>query len=405
MLKKQLFNRQEKILLGVLAFINFSHIVDFMIVMPMGPRLMRTFNISPHQLGVLLSSYSFSAAAMAIVISFFVDRFDRKKNLLVFYIGFCTSTVACAFSPSYHFLLLSRLLSGAFGGMLGSMILAIVGDSINAERRGSAFGIITLALSMASVVGVPFSLFLANKFDWHAPFLFLGCISFLLTFAIIFFVPPITKHLEEPHLTSPVQDFFSVVKNSNQLKAMFFMFCLVLGQFSIVPYISAALVANAGVLETQLQYVYLVAGCFTFFTAPIIGRLADRYGKRNVFYYSLAISMIPIYMITHQGVAPLFVIIPFSTLLFVSLGGRMIPAMALITSTVNPQHRGTFMSLNSSVMQLSSALATFIGGLILIKNVGGRLENYDLVGIFSMVFSLIAGYLIRTVKVIEFGGN
>ncbi len=396
-----MFSRQEKIILAILAFINFSHIVDFMIMMPLGPRFMRIFDVNPHQFGLLVSGYTFSAGIMALLTSFFVDRFDRKKNLLFFYIGFGLSTVACAFSPNYHFLLLARICTGAFGGVMSSLVLAIVGDTINVERRGSAMGIIMLALSAASIFGVPFSLFLANHYDWHAPFLFLGGVSLALVIVVVIFLPPLRKHLETPHTTSPIQDFLTVIKNPNQIRALLFMFCLVLGQFTVVPFISPALVANAGVLESQLQYIYLVGGFCTFFSSPLIGRLSDKFGKRKVFYYGVMISLLPIYIITHQGPAPLYMILPFSALLFVAMGGRMIPAMALVTSTVKPEHRGTFMSLNSAVQQFSSAIASYLAGLIIVKNVGGQLENYDIVGMIAMFFSVIAVYLIRKIKIVS----
>lgn len=393
-----MFSRQEKITLSVLAFLNFTHIVDFMIMMPLGPRFMRLFDINPHQFGLLVSTYTFSAGSMAILTSFFVDRFDRKKNLLFFYCGFCISTLGCALSPTYEFLLFTRTMTGAFGGVMSSLVLAIVGDTISEERRGSAMGIIMLSLSAASVAGVPFSLFLATQFDWHAPFLFLGAVSFVLIFAVAFLIPPIRKHLAEPHNSSPIEDFLSVLKNSNQVRALLFMFCLVLGQFSVIPFISPSLVANAGVLEGQLQYIYLVGGICTFFSAPFVGRMSDRFGHRKVFYVGVFISLIPLYAITHQKPAPLYIILFFCALLFVALGSRMIPAMALIISTVEPKHRGTFMSLNSAVQQFSSAFASYLSGLIIMKSADGHLENYDRVGIFAIFFSILAIALIKKNK-------
>lgn len=396
-----MFSKDEKILLFILSFIQFSHIVDFMIIMPLGPQFMRIFAINPHEFGLLVSAYTFSAGITALLAAFFSDQFDRKKMLLFFYVGFCSATVFCALAPNYVALLTARVITGAFGGVMSSLVLAIVGDVIAPQRRATAMGVVMMSFSLASVVGVPFSLYLANAFSWHAPFFFLGIVSFSLIFVIIFKVPALTKHLEMKTAETAVQSFLMILKNRNNSFALFFMFCLVLGHFTVIPFISPSLVANAGVTEAQLPLTYLVGGILTIFSSPLVGRLADKYGKKKVFYYGVVVSMIPIYLITHLTPMPLYYVIPVSALLFMAMSGRMIPAMALITSTVTPKNRGSFMSLNSAVQQFSSAAASYLAGIIIVKSADGQLQNYDLVGFIAISFSFISLFLIKKIRTVE----
>lgn len=390
MAKKQIFNRQEKLLLFSLAFVQFSHIVDFMILMPLGPQLMRTFNINPHEFGILVSAYTFAAGTTGLLSALFIDGFDRKKALLFFYVGFGLGTLACAAADGYHELLIARTLTGAFGGVLSSLTLAIVGDAIDSSRRGTAMGTVMASFSLASIFGVPFSLYLANHFDWHAPFVFLGATSLLLIGLITYAIPSMKTHLVEGKKDSPAQVIGNLLSNPNQIAALVFMMLLVFGQFSIIPFLSPSYVANAGMTEAQLPLVYLVGGGISIITSPLIGRWSDLSGKRKVFIIGALMSIVPIFAITNLSVTPLYILLPLTALFFVCMGGRMIPAMAMVTSTVTPRYRGSFMSITSSVQQFASALAAYVAGIMITKGADGRLANYDHVGYIAIVFSVLA---------------
>ncbi|MBO9665330.1 MAG: MFS transporter [Bdellovibrio sp.] len=399
-----MFSKKEKILLGILASIQFSSIVDFMIMMPLGPQLMRLFGISPHQFGLLVSSYTFSAGISGFLASFFMDKFDRKNCLLFFFVGFSIGTIACALAPNYELLLFARGLTGVFGGVLSSLVLSIVSDSISYERRGSAMGVIMTSFSMASILGVPFSLFLANEFDWHAPFMFLGVASLLLCVVVWMFIPPMRHHLEVTRPKEAVyQSLVRIGNNPNQLRALLFMSAVIIGHFSIVPYLSPSMVSNAGLTEQQLPLIYMIGGLFTIFTSPFIGRLADRYGKHVVFKYGAAITILPIFAITHLEVSPVWIVLTVTSVFFVVSGGRMIPATALVSGTASPQHRGSFMSIVSCVQQLSSATASYVAGIIITKGADGRLEHYTTVGYIAIAFTILAIYLSRKIEAIEKG--
>lgn len=397
-----MFSKQEKILLGILAAIQFSSIVDFMIMMPLGPQLMRMFAINPHQFGLLVSSYTFCAGISGFMASFFMDKFDRKLSLLFFFIGFSLGTVACGISPSYETLLLARGLTGIFGGVLSSLVLSIVSDAISYERRGSAMGVIMTSFSMASVLGVPFSLFLANQYSWHAPFVFLGVISLALCLVIWFHVPPMRLHLMEARAKEPPHRVLTrILHNKNQRRALLFMSSVMFGHFAIIPFLSPSLVANAGMTEAQLPFMYMTGGIFTIFTSPWIGRLADRYGKHKVFLWGALITLLPYWVITHLGPTPLWIILAICAFFFVSSGGRMIPATALVSGTALPQTRGSFMSIVSCVQQLSSAVSSYIAGWIVTTNATGRLENYNVVGYVAVAFTFVAIYLSKKIQAVE----
>lgn len=397
-----MFSKSEKILLAILASIQFSSIVDFMIMMPLGPYLMRIFNITPHQFGLLVSSYTFFAGLSGFTASLFVDKYDRKSCLMLFFTGFSIGTVACGLAPSYETLLLARGLTGIFGGVLSSLVLSIVSDAIPFERRGGAMGVVMTSFSMASILGVPFGLFLADKFSWHTPFLVLGGLSCVLCFVIWKYIPKMAGHLvEASQRLHPVRVLLNIFDNPNQRRALVFMFCVIFGHFALVPFLSPSMVANAGMKESELPLIYMVGGAFTIFTSPFIGRLADRYGKQKIFFYGALITILPILAITNLGVSPLWVILTATASFFVFSGARMIPATALVSGTTMPRNRGSFMSIVSCVQQLTSAIASYVAGIIVVQTPDGRLEKYNVVGFIAIAFTLIAVYLSKTLKTIE----
>jgi DHA1 family inner membrane transport protein len=396
-----MFTRQEKILLAILASIQFSSIVDFMIMMPLGPQLMRIFEINPHQFGLLVSSYTFFAGLSGFAASFFMDKFDRKKSLIFFFVGFGVGTVACGLATSYETLLAARGLTGIFGGVLGSLVMAIVSDAISYDRRGSAMGVVMMSFSLASVLGVPLSLYAANIWGWHSPFLALGVVSLILCGVIWKAVPPMGAHLTGQTKEPIHRTITRIFQNPNQLKALIFMATVIFGHFAVIPFMSPSLVSNAGLTEAQLPLMYMCGGLLTIFTSPLIGKLADKFGKPKVFFWGALLTTIPYFAITHLGPTPVWLVLCFTTFLFVSSGGRMIPASAMVSGTSNPQTRGSFMSIVSCVQQLASALASYIAGIMITKDAQGHLINYDWVGYISIATTFVAMYLSTRLETVE----
>jgi DHA1 family inner membrane transport protein len=390
---------REKLLLYTLAAINFVHIIDFMIVMPLGPQLMKLLHISPAQFGMIVSAYTYSAGISSFVGASFIDRFGRKTALMFLFAGFIVGTFACGLSDSFGLLLAARCVTGAFGGLLGAVIFSIVGDVIPFERRSTAMGIVMSSFSVASVLGVPFGLFLATTYVWEAPFYFLGGIG-ILVFGLVWYVVPAMKgHISSErkgHIFSFLVDIF---KQPNQLRALSLMGMLVLGQFTIVPFLATYFVFNVGFTEKQLTWIYLLGGAFTFFTSPWFGRMADRYGNMKIFSISAVLSLIPIIAITNMPALPFYWALIPTTLFFIFIGGRMVPAMGMITATVSPERRGSFMTVNTSVMQFMSGNAAFIGGLIITENADHKLGNYAYVGLIAVAASIACLFLARRIRI------
>lgn len=394
--------QKERLLLWTLAAINFTHIVDFMILMPLGPQLMRIFQISPQEFGLLVSSYTLSAGVSSFFGAFILDKYDRRSILIWVFLGFLVGTLACALSPNYPFLLFSRILSGLFGGLTSALIFAIIGDAIPDQRRGRAMGLVMAAFSVASVVGVPFGLFIASLSNWHAPFFFLALLAMIILGLIYKFVPSISVPQSEGNVKpNPLQVIRRVTNNGNQMRAISLTVMMMLGQFMVIPFLSPFMVANVGFSEIQLTYIYMAGGFFTVFTSPWVGRLTDKYGKVPIFTIFMSLNVIPIGIITHLGTTPIVLALLVSTLFFVTSNGRMVPAAALITGTAKAENRGSFLSFNSAVQQLSSGLASFLGGLILVEGTGGKLLNFEVIGYIAIVISLLCIPLIRRIKVVD----
>lgn len=392
---------REGWLLLILAAIQFTHIMDFVIMMPLGPQLMRIFSISPKEFGFLVSAYTFSAAISGFISTLFIDKFDRRNALMSLYLGFILGTFCCAIAPNYELLLVARVVAGAFGGVIGALVFAIIGDAIPEHRRGSATGKVMAAFSVASIAGIPVGLYLASQLNWHAPFFLLTGLSFLVLIVAFLVLPPMKGHLTNAVKSNPLAVVGEILRNKNLLWALTLMVMLTLAGFTVVPFISPYLVSNVGFAEAELAYMYMFGGLATVVTSQITGRLADKYGKQRVFIYTAIFSIIPILLLTNLKPAPHFLILLVTTTFFIGFGARFVPAVTLITSSVTPKLRGSFMSFNSSIQQLASGSAAFLSGLIIQKTANGTLVHFNTIGIIASVATLLCIYIIRQLKVVS----
>jgi predicted MFS family arabinose efflux permease len=382
-------NRQEKIILLLLAAINFTHIIDFMIMMPLGPQLMRFFKISPQAFGYLVSSYTFSAGVSGFLMAFFVDRFNRKSVLLLGYIGFVVGTIGCGIAPTYELLMTARIVAGLFGGLIGAQVLSIVGDIIPFERRGQAMGIVMTAFSAASVLGVPFGLFFANMMTWHAPFIFVGIMGAVIIPWVYVYLPNMNGHIQASQSFNPMRVILPILQSSYQQLGILLMLVLIFGQFVMIPYLSPYMVANVGFQEMELPLIYFCGGFLTLFTSPVVGKLADKLGKFQVLTVGILLSSMMVLVVTNLPAVPLYVALIFTTLFFIFTGARIIPAQAITTSLVPPQQRGSYMSILSSLQQLAMAFAALVAGFIIDKDTAGHFLHYSYIGYLSVTMSFI----------------
>ncbi len=389
---------QERAVLLTLAAVQFTSIVDFMVIMPLGPQLMRTMGISPAQFGLVVSSYTLSAGVAGVVASSLVDRFGRKSAFLTLYVGFLVGTLLCGLAPTYSTLLAARLVTGAFGGVLGGLAMTIIGDVFPDERRGRATGFLMSAFSLASIVGVPFGLYLGNLLGWHAPFLMLVALGLPILGVGAWALPPLRGHLGRQ---VEVDDTWARLRETythpNHLRCFALIVSVMFGTFLVVPFLSPYFVSNVGVAEADLPWIYVAGGALSLVSSPLVGRWADRSGKLKVYRVIAPASAAIMLLLTNLPRVPLAVAVGLVGLLMMSNAGRMVAAMAMVNNSVEPRLRGGFMSAYSSVQHVASGLGSFVAGLILVKSADGTLARFGLVGLIgagSTLFSLwLAGRL------------
>ena len=386
--------KRETWLLVTLAGIQFTHILDFMIMMPLGPQFTQIFGINEAQFGLLVSAYTLAGGLSGLVASAFIERFSRKRLLLVLYVFFCLSAVACSLAPGYWALMGARVAAGLFGGVLSSMAPTIVGDVIPFERRGRAMGIVMTSFSAASVAGVPAGLWLAEHYGWHAPFIGIAILCAVLgTFAALT-LPPLDAHLNQLKQSSPLERIRAVLAEPNHRRAFAFSVLVMFGGFSIIPFLAINAQYGVGLRQDQIPYIYLFGGLGALLSARWFGRLADRWGKVYCFRLASVLVIAPMFAMTLMPYgAPLWVMLIASTLFMILMSGRMIPSMAIVASAANPQVRGTFMTLNSSVQSGAMGLAALLGGALISRNAEGQLQNYWLNALVATVATVSAMWL------------
>jgi len=387
----------ERRLLLTLAGIQFSHILDFMIMMPLGPMLITAFGISTHEFGLLVASYSFSAALSGLLAATFVDRFERKRLLLTMFVLFGLASLACGLAPSYATLLVARALAGAFGGVMGAMVQTIIGDVIPFERRAAASGIVMSAFSLSTIAGVPISLWLANWLNWRAPFVLVALLTILFYFVGQHVLPQLRHHISAHKRAHPFVPMFDVLRDPNHLRALMFSALIIFSGFTVIPYITLYAVHNIGITQHDIPYIYLAGGAATFFSARFIGRRADQCGKTHVYRLVALIASLPLLLVTHISAAPLWLWLIYTTVFFVLVSGRMIPAMAIITSAAQPHLRGTFMSLNATVQSLAMALASTLAGFIITQDSAQHIVHYDRVGLVALAANALAIWFVARI--------
>jgi MFS transporter, DHA1 family, inner membrane transport protein len=390
---------KHKLILFTLAGVNFTHIMFTMILMPLGDVFMEEFSISALQFSHLVTVYAFAAFLSGFVGIFLMDRFNRKTTLLFLYSGFAVTAFGCGLVQNYEQLLILRCISGAFGGVIGALALSIVSDLFPFRERSSALGILMAGFSAAAALGVPFGLMLADWFNWRLPFFFIGGLGFLLTAFILLTFPGIRPEADSRRMTLWDNPLVHITKDKNQVMALTVAFFLVLGHFIIIPFIAPYMIRNAGFDMQQISYIYLIGGGLTVFSTPAIGNLTDRIGPAKALWLFMSLSFLPVVLLTNLWEVNVVFGLVVTSAFFVLGSGRMIAPQTMITASAPTETRGGFMSLKSSLQQLSIALSSFICGLIVQVSHDGTFVNYDLVGYLSIAICLFAIYLAMKLKV------
>ena len=392
--------RRERLVMFILSAVQFTTIVDFMIVMPLGPQLMRALNIGPAEFGLIVSSYTFAAGLSGLIASSIVDRFARRATFLFLYTGFLVGTFLCAVAPTYHTLVGARIATGAFGGVLGGITMTIIGDVFPEERRGRATGSLMSGFAFASVAGVPLGLFLGTNYGWHVPFLALVLAGIPILILTPLAMPPLKDHIHQSH-AHPLRSVIQTFADSNHLNAFALTTGLMIGSFTVFPYVSTYFVANVGMTEQQLPVIYVVGGALTLIAAPIVGKLADQIGKLKIYRVIAPLSACLLLAITQLPRVPVAVAVMVFGSLMVCNVGRMIAAMAMITGSIEPRRRGGFMSANSSVQHIASGVGAYVGGLIITQAPDGRIEHFGRVGWIAAGATMMTLWLAGRIRATE----
>ena len=381
-------SRQERLILLVLATVQFTSIVDFMVIMPLAPQLKRAIGLTTDRFALVVAAYTVAAGLAGLISTVFLDRFARRPTYLVLFAGFLIGTLACGIAPDFISLVAARALTGAFGGILGGMAMTIIGDVFPENRRGTATGVLMMAFSIASVLGVPIGLTLGQEYGWHIPFLVLAglCVPFFILAARV--LPRLDGHLKGQVREESLANLKAIFLGANHLRAFALMSALMISGFSVFPFLSAYLVSNVGIGEKHLRWVYVAGGFVTLIGMPIIGRMADRFGKLRVYRFVVPANAALLLTVTSLPPLPLALVLLAMSATMLSNGGRMVPAMAMITSSVVPRLRGGFMGANSAIQHLSSSLGLIIAGSILFEPKNGPIERFPIVGVMAACVSL-----------------
>ena len=386
--------KRERWLLLTLASIQFTSVLDFMIMMPLGPQLTELFGISAGEFGFLVSAYTFAAGLSGLLAATYIDRFGRKRMMLTLYPLFGVAALACSFAPTYAWLMLARVASGFFGGVLMALSQTIVAEVIPFERRGRAMGVVMTSFSVATVAGVPLSLFLASHFNWHAPFLAIALMVSVCALGAAKTLPSLKGHLAAHPIGDSAPSMLAnlrlVLVDPNHLRAYAMSSSMVFAGFVVIPYITLYLQGNAGFKPEQIPYVYLTGGICTLISARFIGHWSDRAGKAYAFRRLALLMPLPLLAMTLSAGLPMVGVLLVSSALFVVMSGRMIPGMALIGASADPRRRGSFMTLNSAVQSLAMGLAALVGGQILGRDGNGHLTHYWMAALLGGGASLLS---------------
>ncbi len=384
----------EKIYILILTLVQIIHILDFVVMMPLGPQFIRIFSITPAQFSLLVSAYTFSAGIMGFIAALFADRFVRKYFLLFNLTGFLVGTFVCTQADTFAALLVGRILAGAFGGVINACVFSFVADLIPYNRRGRALGVIMSAFSIASVLGIPLGLQIANAYSWHATFYFIIGVGLINGVLAIIYLPVLKTAAITPGVQGQKENlaqFIGVLKEKNNLMAFGLTMILAFGIFMIIPFNAPYMVNNVGMTEKELPLIYLVGGLFNMATSRFVGKLSDRYGNAFMFKIMATGSLLPILLITHLPAAPLWAALATNALFMIFASGRFIPAMTLISGIIKPSERGAFMGLENSFRQISSGLAAQIAGLIIITNpTTNKLIHFNVLGYICVFWTLFA---------------
>jgi predicted MFS family arabinose efflux permease len=395
------FSSYEKFVIAILALTQFTVVLDFMVMSPLGDMLMKSMNLTTAQFGFAVSSYAFSAGISGLLTAGFADKFDRKKLLLFFYTGFIVGTFFCSITTSYPMLIAARITTGLFGGVIGSVSMAIVADLFTIDRRGRVMGFMQMGFGASQVLGIPISLFIANMWGWQSPFVMIVGLAVIICAVIILKLQPINKHLEGQREQNAFKHLLHTVSQRKYRIGFLATALLSLGGFMMMPWGSAFAINNLHVTTHQLPVLFMVSGISSLVIMPLIGKLSDRIDKFKLFAIASLWMMIMVIIYTNLTPVPLIIVLLMNVFFMMGIMSRMVPSLALTSALPKMQDRGAFMSISSSLQQIAGGIAAAVGGMIVVqKNKFSPLEHYDTLGYVIVALSFVTVFMVYRVSTI-----
>jgi len=393
------FTSYKKIIILLLAILQFTIVLDFMILAPLGDILMKSMNMSTKQFGTVVSAYAISACISGIFAAGFADKFDRKKLLLFFYTGFIFGTYFCAISYNYETLFIARIITGLFGGVIGSISMAIITDIFSIHQRGKVMGFVQMAFGGSQILGIPIGLVLANYWSWHATFYMVLILAILLGIALVIKLNPLTEHLKLINNKNALQHLLQTIKKKDYRIGFLATALLSMGGFLIMPFSTAFIVNNIHIAQSQVAIIFFFTGIFSIIIMPIVGKLSDKYDKLLIFGIGTIIAIVMVVIYTHLSPVPIWLVIIVNIVLFIGIMSRMVPATALNSEVPDAYDRGAYMSINSSLQQFAGGIAALFSGLVVVqKSKNSPIENFDILGYVMVVLMLLCFYFVHKVN-------
>jgi len=392
------FSPYQKGVIALLAVIQFTVVLDFMVMSPLGDMLMKSMSLNAAQFASAVSAYAFSAGVSGLLAAGFADKYDRKKLLLVFYAGFIIGTILCGTATSFPLLLFGRIVTGLFGGVLGAVSMAIVTDLFSFNQRGRVMGFVQMSFAVSQVAGIPIGLYLANLFNWHAPFLMIVGFSLVTAVFIFSFLKPVTGHIKQKVNQNVFSHLQKTVGNQTYWLPFITTALLSIGGFMLMPFSTPFIINNVGISQAQLPMIYVVMGICSMIALPLIGKLSDRIGKMSTFIIGSVLAAFMIVIYTNLVPVPLWQVILISSLMFAGVMSRVIPATALMTAVPKLEDRGAFMSINSSLQQIAGGIASVIAGWVIIQQPGGKLLRFDILGYMCISLMVACGFCMYAIN-------
>ena len=395
------FTSYQKIIIFLLAILQFTIVLDFMILAPLGDILMKSMNMSTKQFGTVVSAYAISACISGIFAAGFADKFDRKKLLLFFYAGFIFGTYFCAISYNYETLFIARIITGLFGGVIGSISMAIITDIFSINQRGKVMGFVQMAFGGSQILGIPIGLVLANYWSWHATFYMVLILAFILGIALVIKLKPLTEHLKLINNKNALQHLLQTIKKKDYRIGFLATALLSMGGFLIMPFSTAFIVNNIHIAQSQVAIIFFFTGIFSIIIMPIVGKLSDKFDKLMIFGIGTIIAIVMVVIYTHLSPVPIWLVIIVNIVLFIGIMSRMVPATALNSAVPDAYDRGAYMSINSSLQQFAGGIAALFSGLVVVqKSKNSPIENFDVLGYVMVVLMLMCFYFVYKVNIL-----